>query len=431
MNRYSLTALGSMIVAVQTCCSAQSLSVDTVVKQVLSTSPKAHQAKSLLDATLLQDYQDKPVSKPTLSLHASGGTQTPVRSLPDPELADPTVLPATPLRLSLTAEDVLYHSGLHAAHNYYWAEVDAARDQYDITLNDLAYTAVKYAYNIMQASNGVQQAKLGLEDANQFKTLTLNQIHEGSGKPIDAFTSDSAVASAKSGLLTAQSDLSLAKMALNRLMGRSIELPIDIEGSLPNPVIPPSPEEAIQTALKNRPEIKEIQSRIDEATNGIALAHSEAQPTILVKGEIAEQTPTALLPEHYASAMLEFRWSLLDGGESSRKARIANDNAIRLRSILHDTVEGIKLDVMQSWEQMKEAEAQIELANTTLKSDEAELMVARTAYSVGKGSAMDIASALNLKEKAELSLQQAQYSEDLAFAAFIHAQGLEDTIHGF
>lgn len=431
MMKLSFIGLGCLILSAQSCCIAQSFSVDKVVAQVISSSPKALQAKSLLDSTLLQVYQDKPVSKPTLSLHASGGTQTPVRSLADPELADPTVLPATPLRLSLSAEDVLYHAGLHAAHNYYWAEVDAAREEYKATLNDLAYTAVKYSYDIIEASYGVEQAKIGLEDANQFKTLTLNQIQEGSGKPIDAFASDSAVAYATSALLTAQSNLALAKMALNHLMGQSIELPLTIEGNFPILVIPLSPDNAIQTALKNRPEIKEIESRINEATNGIALAHSESQPTILVKGELAEQTPTALLPEHYASAMLEFRWSLLDGGESSRKAQIANDNAIRLRSILNDTREGVKLDVMQSWEQMKEAEAQIKLANTNLQSDDAELKVARTAYSVGKGSAMDVASALRLKERAELSLQQAEYSEDLADAAFIHAQGLEDTSHGF
>ncbi|CEK15230.1 TolC family protein [Chthonomonas calidirosea] len=425
IGRKSLVILVALIAYGISLCRAQetptSLTISQAIQIALQQSPQAQAARYELASAEAAAEPDRPVARPSITATASGTEQGQEVRLPG--ISAPPTLPEQFGQIKLEFEQPLYRAGLGAAKNRYQAERAIAYQNYRKELADIALSVSKACVDLLRAQAGLKAAEEGVAFAKEYAALVERQITAGFGKPVDRALAQSQTAEAELGLAKAQGAYHLAKMNLNRLLGRPLEASIQIvpPASLPEP--PSSPEEAIATAQTQRPDLLLLDLQLQAAKAGLSLARLATQPTLSFHAELAEQTRTALVPQHYAAATIELDWQLLDKGE--RKANRAQaENAVeRLVALRQDALSGIVLDVTQAWQQMEEAKAQLALAQVQLESSKASLAVAEKAYEVGQGMALDIKNAYHDYTTSQQSELQAEYDLIAAEFAFRHAQG--------
>jgi outer membrane protein len=393
------------------------------VKIALAESPQARAARFARDAAQTEADRDRPVARPTLSAAASGTAQGPRVTFPRPDGSQALVLPEGVAKLDLVLEQALYRPGLGAAKQRYAAQSSLVALDYRKALADLALATRKAYLDVLRAESGVRVAQDGLTAARSYQEVVQRQIAAGKAKPVDADTVIAQVAEAQAGVTQAEGGLALARLAFNRALGRPLTTPIALEPISSLPTVPASPDAAIAVALQNRPELNSLEQNLRSARAGVSLARTQSQPALSVRGQVSEQTPSAFIPEHYAAATLELRWPILDAGKTRLDVREAQAQVQRLEALREDTQQAIALDVTQAWQQMREAQDRIRLAQTQVRGAEATAVVAAKAYEVGRGTALEVQAAQREVRNAHERELQATYDLYTAAAAFDAAQG--------
>lgn len=401
------------------------LTLHECVRLALKDSPQARAAVAARQAALTEGERERPVARPTLSATVSGMLQGPRVLFPRPDDTQAIFLPERMARADLILEQPLYQAGLGAARQRYAAQRQIAELDYRRTLADLALAVQKSCLDLLRAEAGMTQAQGGLEQARRFQALVKLQIVAGVAKPVEAEAARAQTAEADAGVAQAQGEAMLARMALNRLLGRPLTASLTLASLHPPIPLPPGPEGAVAHALTHRPELISLEQSLLAARAGISLARVEAQPTLHFRGQMTEQTPTALVREHYAAATLELRWTLLDGGKARLDARSARSQVDRLTALLEDARQGVTLEVMQAWQRLRDVRGQIELTRVQRESLEAFARIAETAVAVGQGSSVALHAALRQVQDARQKELRALYDLYTAQADFEHAQGME------
>lgn len=389
----------------------------------LKQSPQARAARYALMAARVEEERERPVARPTLNAVASGTIQGPRVLFPRPDGASGVFLPERAGRVDLVFEQPLYRAGLGAARQRYSAQHQIADQDYRKALADLALAVQKAYLDVLRAQGGVEQAQEGVEQARRFQKLVQQQIEAGVAKPVDAETALARVAEAETGSAQAQGGAALARLAFNRLLGRPLETPVALIPLDPPAPAAAAPDAAVARALTDRPELISLEQNLRAARAGVSLARVQTQPTLHLRGQVTEQTPTALYHEHYAAATLELRWTLLDGGKARLDTREARAQAERLAALLEDARQGVTLEVMQAWQRVRDAQGQIALARTQRESSEATVRVAETAYTVGQGTLAALQGAQDEVRAARDRELRALYDLHAAQADFDYAQG--------
>ena len=406
-------------------CSAggQSLTPAASVAAALRQSPQVRLAKAVRDAALVEAERSKPVARPTLEARASGILQGPRVTFPRPDGSPATVLPEEVARLDLIVEQPLYRAGKGAAQERYGAALGAAEWEYRRALSAVALAARKAYLDVLRAEAGVRVAKDGLGAAQRYQELVARQIAAGLARPVDAETATGQAAEAQGGVTLATSALKLARLNFNRVTGRTRTAEVALEPLSDVPKAPESPDAAIAAALQHRPELRLLDETLRGAQAGIALAKSQTQPGLNLRGQISEQTPSAFVHEHYAAAILELRWPLLDGGKARLDTREARAQQERVEALRDDARQDVALEVTQFWQQMRDAQEKIGLTRTQREGLEATAAVAEKAYEVGRGTTIEVQAAQREVRSARAREVQALYDLHASSADFAHAQG--------
>ena len=436
-RKLNIGALVLNALVIETCCCAQgtsppdfqslpSLSVSSCIKIALQNGSKIKIAKAEREASRIQADREGPSSAatPTLSAILSGTLQGPRVFYPYPGRNPAEVLPSETARLDIIVEQILYRPGFKAAKGRYQSQLSLADLVFFKAMNDLALSVHKAYLDALRAESGLKISQEGVEAALSFEKLALKQIETGHAKPVDAETVKAQVAEAQTGRTQAEGSLALARLNLNRLMGRPLTNALSLEIISEVVSVPDSPELAIENALKNRVDLLLISEGMKSAKAGISLSQTLMQPILSLRGQLSEATPSAFQHEHYAAATIEIRLPILDGGKSRFDVQEARAQASKLEATLEEATSGIQLEVRQAWLKLKEAQAKIAQSLVQQSGMEATERVAEKAYEVGQGTVIEVRNAQREARLAKERERIARFELLAADAEFRFAQGL-------
>lgn len=399
------------------------LSLSSAIAEAIRTSPQAAAARFDRDASLARTEKDRPVAKPTLQATASGAVQGPKVSYPGATGSDTTVLPEEAGRLDIVLEQPLYHAGARSARARFNAQSALVELEYRKAITSIAAAVQKLYTDAYRAESGVRIASEGVDSALRYQNLVQRLIASGSAKPVDLLTADAQLSEAKAGLSRAEGGARLASFAINQALGRRLDSPLTIAPIDTERRSPASVEEAIAAALMRRTELVELKLELASAHAGVMLARSQAQPTVVARGQLTEQTPSAFLHEHYASAMLEIKLPILDNGKTKLETREAEAQVKRLEALLDQARSGISLDVMRAATQIENAAALVKVTELQVKSATALEIVAETGYQVGRATAFEVQTASREVKLAKEKQADAEIELATARNEYDHAQG--------
>jgi outer membrane protein TolC len=283
----------------------------------------------------------------------------------------------------------------------------------------------------LRARGAVIVAVQAINDQRTHLRDARNQFAVGNASKADELRAETAVSSAQLSLVQAQNLASLSEKQLRVALHVSNETPMepgeDLEGGLAP--VPTNLEQLIAEAINARPEVKSADLNAAAAREQASAAVAGRWPNLsaFADGIVADPNPRyfppvyKLFPTWDVGAQLT--WSpndvlVANGAVSDADSRAAQ--TIANREVVRD---GIKVEVTQYWQNVRQSDFAIESSTHELASATEAYRVARELFNNGRGTSTTLTDAETDLTRARLDLLNAKADAHIARVQLEHAVG--------
>jgi outer membrane protein TolC len=259
--------------------------------------------------------------------------------------------------------------------------VDATSERLRATRQGVVNEVRRLYYGIAQAESGRRTLQASVDFLRQLDRETNQQTVQRVALQTDLLAVRAQLVQAEYELLKMDDPIQTQKEQLNRLMGRSIDAPIDIDVSsmLDSGVM--SLRDAYAEALAARPEIRlaKIAARNSELER--RLASAERIPDVSLS-LVALRTVnySSTLPDTVSSIGIQGTWDVFDWGRKRKEVQSKEDAVTQAALELKDTEERVRAEVAHHYRRIAEARKEIELAQALQSSQTEALRVVGNRY---------------------------------------------------
>jgi len=279
-------------------------------------------------------------------------------------------------------------------------EVKATEEKVKKSENDVIYGVVRAYYNVLAARAFVQTAELAVRDAERHLKDAEAVYKAGLGLKSDVLRAKVYLEQMEENLVKARSNYEVALRALKVAMGEFPEGGISVDGELTYRQFDFNLEELINEALKNRPELKELQVRLEQTRDMEKMAKADFLPKVGAFGQIFMADDTAPWNKENSSWMVGVSASvnLFSGGQKFyqlRKSRIAR---LKVKEYREQAEKGIAFEVSQAYYDFTSAKKRVELARAAVEAAQESLRIVEKRYKNGVATItelLDTQTALN------------------------------------
>ncbi len=322
--------------------------------------------------------------------------------------------------------------------------------------NTLYLTLHTQYFNLRQAQNdlAIAQATLALRERQLQIVTTQNQA--GTATLSDLLTAQQNLDTARSGLVSAQGAVEIARLTLAGTLGLNSQN-LGQPNTLPSePELPSETLEALlQRALASRPDVLRSQSQLQDAEENLANAQRDrlipnaALSAGYSTGGTSPTTVSAGLNFKTGTASLSGAVPLVQGSGGAPQAQGWNvglslsvpifdpvsDSRISTaqtalqaaRQALETTRKAAELDVRQKYQSLQTAKASIAAARAGLNAANQSLRTAQARLQAGTGTSLDVQAAQLNQLQAQRNLEAALIQAQLAALALQNALGTDLT----
>jgi len=414
---------------------AQLMTLQECVEIALRTHPQIRLALSQREASLARLRQAQAQWRPELNLMGTQRQQGPTVSFivplppPNPPREISVVRPSTQL-LNLELRQSIYDGGRFTA-NIRSARylLDASDASLQATLAQLTLRVTEAYADVLAAQALEEVARQSVERVQVVLKMAKARLEAGVAPRFDVLRAESELAAAQEQLLTAQNAVALAKAALNQLLGRPTNAPIEV-APLPEPITPSS--ETLQTetfltqALAHRPELLAVEAQVQAAQERVNFAKADKNPLLFLSSNYQRQTATGFSRDYSWSVNLIVQFPLFDSG---RRESVVQEQEALLQQALAQREQlqrQIALEVEQAVRNYQVALQRLNTARAALASAEEAFRLARVRYEAGVGTQVEVLDAQVALTRARANEIQALYDAHKAFARLVYATGLSE-----
>lgn len=184
-------------------------------------------------------------------------------------------------------------------------------------------------------------------------------------------------------------------------------------------------KEAWESAEQNRPELKEMESRIMAREAELRSIQSEFMPTLFLSGGYQYEQNRYMVNQDNWSIVGGITVNLSAGGATRARMRAAASEIRTLQLEREKTRDDIRLDVKRAFLDLDSAEKRLEVTKTATAQAEENLRLQRLRYQEGEATATDVLDAVSLLTTAETNYWSAVYGIKRAEAGLLYSMGKE------
>jgi len=284
-------------------------------------------------------------------------------------------------------------------------------------------------------------AYLDLLESGKFLTVARNEVkrfeahlkdtrvmyEEGLITKNDLLQAEVVLSDARQRLLTTENLRAMRASRINSLLVRPLNEEVNPEEITVRPYTGMSLETAWETALRLRPELKGLRTRIKAKKEELKAMKARFYPDIYVSGGYEYQENRYMVYEGNWSLVAGLKLNLSSGGATRARIRRAGAELRRL-SLTEDKLrDSIMLEVKKAYLQLRSAGKKVEVTREAVAQAEENLRLQRLRYREGVGTATDVVDAVTLMSRAETNYWSAVYARKRAEAGLLHAMG-EDIV---
>jgi outer membrane protein len=285
---------------------------------------------------------------------------------------------------------------------------DLSRQTYSERDQQLVSDVRRVYYSLLQSQSQAESQRATIHSLEELDRLTEQRLHERAALKADSLRIKAEEAKAKYQLLVVEDVLSDRKEALNRLLGRDLLAEFSVQ-----PVPSVLPEEldlptARRRALAQRPEIKIASIKKDQANLETRIEKTRYLPDISIQANYLTPAGINFLPQNIGGVGALLTWQPWDWGQ--KRHNIAQKVIAEHEAVLteEDARDQVLLDVDSQFRKLREARAQLAVAETARDAEQEKLRNQTEAYAQQALLLSDL-----LQEQASLATAEDQYREAL------------------
>lgn len=253
------------------------------------------------------------------------------------------------------------------------------------------------------------------------------QYNVGTKAKVDVLSSNVSLANSKTTAVTADNNVAIAESNLNNILGLPLQTKLNLaDHQLPFDTYDISLQEAIDYAMKYRPEVLQAAVVVQEAENSIGIAQAGNRPTVSVgagRGWSDDDFPG--IDDHNWSVSGGVSWSLWDGGATNAKIKKARETLLSARETEQKARESVQLEVKQAYLNIRSAAQRVEETTAVVDQAKENYRIQNIRYQAGVGINLDVLDAQLSLNEAQVNHIQALYDYNVGIAKLEQAMGVD------
>jgi outer membrane protein len=311
------------------------------------------------------------------------------------------------------------------------AQVRASEQLVAVEENELRLQVRDAFFNVLQARAFEGVAVETLASAQARLRDAEIRFDAGTVARVDVLRFATQVSQAQADLIAAQGGVELSKSALNNVLGRPVDTPVEpvevpLEAAAPVKGIVAA--DLVQAALLNRRETRAIQEQLGSLELLRQIEARAQQPTFALAGTHTRTFHGAGFGARDASTVgvATLSFPIFDGGISRARARAVREDIRQAEIQLEQVQLGITLQVRQALIQLENAAARLAVAQQQVQLAEEAYRLALVRYQAEEGIQLEVTEAQTELTRARVALVNARYDYLTAYSELQRAVGVDE-----
>jgi len=278
------------------------------------------------------------------------------------------------------------------------AQVDAALLEAEDTHRTVLRAVIAAWHQLAAARHVVEAAERSLDAAANNLAVVASQVQAGLAAPLDRDRAEADRARAAQQLAEAQLEAMLAAQQITLLTGLE---PAEGPSTLPVDLSEPEPLEAFSTVGADHPRVRAADARRVAARRAARSSALSLTPAVSAFAQERFTNAAGFGPDALWSAGVAARWEL-DGGRAARAVE-ADRAAARADVAVRRAQREIEAELREAWHRVRASRARLEAAEAEEQARLRAADVARTRFTAGNGSALELSVAERDRFDAEVA----------------------------
>jgi len=292
------------------------------------------------------------------------------------------------------------------------------------TRQQVVYQTRQIFYQVLSAQQLREVAQDSVQAAQTQLRLAESTVAAGFAAPLDIYQARATLADAQVTLARATNDVDLARAALVTELGLPAGTPVQLTTPEGLPTSPENLEELTQAALRQRPELTQVQYRREQVRAQLAQIRLEQQPIVNVQANYSQDlTSGSVLSANGITFGAVVGLNIYNGGQTKAELEAARIQLEQLDTTARQLELGITLEVRQAYLGLQNALEQLIAAEEGLKAAEEALRIAQIRYENGEGIILEVDQARVQRTQAQTALTTARYQAQVSAAQLTFALG--------
>lgn len=289
------------------------------------------------------------------------------------------------------------------------------------TEQDVKLAVAEYFVAVLQARRALAVAEQHEKTLQAHAEDVEKLFKKGYVVKSDRLAADVWVKNARQEVIRAQNALAMASAAYNRLLGRSLDEPVQIE-ELKQPKMTPESENALVARAQAQNAAMAGITHSEQALSAQVKAEKGAYlPQIALAGGWMRQDDPYLVADKGWMVGVTMKWNLLDGGVRAANVGELNRKRAALEQKREEAASLVALHVRQALLSINEANARLLVAQSSLAQAEENLHTVSERYRHGLVTQTRVLDAETLRHQSDMNAMFAHYDVVLAGLRLKHA----------
>lgn len=270
------------------------------------------------------------------------------------------------------------------------SRVSAADAAVQQALAGLDVAAARAFGRVLAAESASSARTAAIDAAREDVARAARRRDAGTATEADVLLLEVHLAGVEQERLEAEAEVAVARAALNRLRGATIDAAFSLEPSPAANVLPSDIAAATENALARRPEVLEAEARLRGAEAEAALARAERWPIVSAQAayDVTGRTLTDRSGSWAAGGEVTWTASLLGSGRA--RAHAAADAVEAARRRLDDSRRAIEVEVLSAARRLDVARARLDVGARAVAQAAEALRILRNRYAAGLTGVSDL-----------------------------------------
>ena len=287
---------------------------------------------------------------------------------------------------------------------------------------DVSYNITTLLYNLFTVKESKKLLETNIELLNNQKKDAENFVKQGIVLASDVLKIDLAVTNLQSGLIDITNSENLLRFNLCLLTGIDPKTNIDIPETLPIVNQPnASMDDYLTLALNNRPELKALNIRQQQANLGLKMTQSNVKPILSAGGKVNYDLPNQRVFPNQASVTgtwdvgVFLNWNLSELFTNKEKVKENVLSISKLNTAYEQAKEGIQLEVNANYNNYLQTKQKIVNAKKAVEQATENFRIERNKFAANTTTSTEFLNANTLLIQSKINLITATANAELAY----------------